>query len=203
MSQELPIDPLRSALVGMARMIEQREDPTGQHIDRVMALCLRLANAVAAGPHADLVAAVTPEFLSHLADAAALHDIGKACIPDAVLLKPSHLSQAEFDLIRQHPIHGATVFEPSPSASFGRLAYDVIRHHHEKWDGTGYPDGLAGEAIPLAARIVAIADAFDALTTWRCYKPASSPERAYKVIQDAAGKHFDPRLVAIFGNEGG
>ncbi|MFY8216846.1 MAG: HD-GYP domain-containing protein [Chthoniobacterales bacterium] len=157
-----------------------------------------MARAVAASEYADLAAQITTQFLGDLEDAACLHDIGKACIPDAVLLKPGHLSASEFDIIRSHPVHGAHVFEQSLATSFGRCTNDIIRSHHEKWDGTGYPDGLSGEAIPLAARIVALADCYDALTTWRCYKAATSHERACEIIREASNTHFDPRLTQVF-----
>jgi putative two-component system response regulator len=153
---------------------------------------------VAASKHADLAAQITTQFHGDLEDAACLHDIVKACIPDTVLLEPGHLSASEFNIIRSHPVHGAHVFEQSLATSFGLCAHDIIRSHHEKWDGTGYPDGLSGEAIPLAARIVALADCYDALTTWWCYKAATTHGRACEVIREAANAHFDPRLTEVF-----
>jgi len=198
MTNSSPIANERDALVAVARMIERREDPSTGHIDRIGAYSLRIASGVIACCDTDLASRVTETFLADIEDAAALHDIGKACIPDNILLKPGHLSAEEFEVIRSHTTHGAKAFESLPRTPFGQLAYEVIRFHHEKWDGTGYPDGLEGEDIPLAARIVALADCYDALTTWRCYKTATTHNHACEIIEQAAHTHFDPRLTQVF-----
>ena len=124
-----------------------------------------------------------------------LHDIGKIGISDAILLKPGPLTPDEWAIMRSHPEIGRQILEGIP---FLRDAIPVVHHHHERWDGTGYPLGLAGPAIPLAARIFAIADAFDAMTFDRPYSTAISLEAARDRIRDAAGSHFDPDVVATF-----
>lgn len=188
----------RNAMVAMAEMIEKREDVTGLHITRIQAYSKILAKGIACSRFSELAVQLSPEFIADLSDVVALHDIGKARIPDAILLKPSRLSAEEFEAVKNHVLYGAQVFSDYGDTGFSRLAHDVIRYHHEKWDGGGYPDGLSGDKIPLIARIVAVADSYDALTTWRCYKPASTHSRACEIIKSAAGSHFDTRIVEVF-----
>lgn len=132
------------------------------------------------------------------------HDIGKVGIPDHILKKPGKLNSEEWQLMKTHPLIGANVFKGLREglnvfdSEFFKLAEDVARYHHEKWDGSGYPYGLSGIQIPVSARIVAIADVFDALSSKRVYKEAFSFERAVEIIQQDAGTHFDPVLVDIF-----
>ena len=126
-----------------------------------------------------------------------MHDVGKIGIPDAILQKPGKLTDEEWVVMRQHPEIGAAIMGEHPSGVL-QLAREVALGHHEKWDGSGYPAGLAGEAIPLSARIIAIADVFDALTSVRPYKKAWPPEQAMAHITEQAGKHFDPALVVLF-----
>ena len=126
-----------------------------------------------------------------------MHDIGKIGIPDAVLLKPGALDAQEWDVMRPHPHIGAEIIG-SHAAHVLQLARSIALAHHEKWDGSGYPYGLAGETIPLEARICAIVDVFDALTSTRPYKKPWSTEDAVVHIQSQAGKHFEPRLVELF-----
>jgi len=191
-SRHLP--PCLSALEGVARLIESREDTTGTHIDRIRAYSEAICRAMGVpGPEVELIGR-----------ASALHDIGKAKIADHILLKPGRLQDREFDLIRMHPEWGAgalkNAFESTSDIEkeFFFIAHAIVRHHHENWDGSGYPDRLKGESIPKAARIVALADAYDALTSWRCYQPASSHERATEIIRKASGRHFDPGVVRAF-----
>ena len=133
-----------------------------------------------------------------------LHDVGKVGIPDAVLLKPGKLTPEEFEVMKRHTLIGGETLHASaqahPEASFLTMALDIALKHHEKWDGSGYPFGLAGENIPLSARIVAIADVYDALTTKRVYKPAFTHEAATDIIRQSSGKHFDPDMVTAFFN---
>ncbi|EJQ42911.1 hypothetical protein IEQ_05115 [Bacillus cereus BAG6X1-2] len=124
-----------------------------------------------------------------------LHDIGKIAIPDRILNKPTPLTKDEFNIIKLHPLLGLQV---ARSISLTQWHEETIRSHHEKWDGTGYPDGLKGEEIPLIARIIAIADAFDAMTAYREYQPTLSPQEAYKRINEGANAQFDPGLVKTF-----
>jgi putative two-component system response regulator len=131
-----------------------------------------------------------------------LHDIGKVGIPDSVLLKPGRLSDREFSMMKQHTLIGAETLSAAlrqhPDAGFLRMARDIALTHHERWDGTGYPQGLAGEAIPLCGRIVALADVYDALTTKRVYKESFTHDVARSIILDESGTHFDPDVVEAF-----
>lgn len=172
----------RLALVG-----EYRDDATADHTSRVGKLAARLGRA--AGFTADQVVL--------LADAAPLHDIGKVAVPDAVLLKPGPLSPAEFEIIKTHAAVGAHILRGGPSPLL-RLAEQIAYTHHERWDGSGYPSGLRGEAIPLAGRLVAIVDVFDALTSERPYKAAWSVDRAVDRMRADRGRHFDPDLLDLF-----
>jgi putative nucleotidyltransferase with HDIG domain len=126
---------------------------------------------------------------------AMLHDIGKCKIPDAILNKPGRLDAQEWSVMRMHPEYGAEIVE---RIAFLRGAADVVRNHHEKWDGSGYPRGLAGAAIPLAARIFMVVDAYDTITSRRSYKAAQAPEEALAEIRRCAGTHFDAEVVAAF-----
>ncbi len=122
-----------------------------------------------------------------------LHDIGKVAVPDAILFKTSQLTEEEYALIAQHPVVGAEILRDVDFLGEGKL---VVRHHHERWDGTGYPDGLSGDEIPLAARVFAVADTLDALTTDRPYRPASGWVQARLEIHRFTGSQFDPTVVA-------
>jgi putative two-component system response regulator len=128
---------------------------------------------------------------------APLHDIGKIAVPDAILLKPGRLTPEEFEVVKNHTVLGARVLGDG-GADILRVAEQIARSHHERWDGRGYPDGLRGEAIPIAARIVSIVDVFDALTTPRHYRAAWTPERAREEIRGGAGTQFDPDLALVF-----
>jgi len=130
--------------------------------------------------------------------AAPMHDLGKLGIRDRILHKPTGLEEDEYNIMKRHPLIGAQILA-NPRTDLLKVAYDMARHHHERWDGQGYPDGLAGEAIPLSARICAIADVFDALTSGRIYRPeAYSIEKAVEEITGGAGTRFDPVVVAAF-----
>jgi HD-GYP domain-containing protein (c-di-GMP phosphodiesterase class II) len=167
----------------LAGAVEARDAYTGGHAERVTAYGLAIAAA------AGLELAERPEIEFGFV----LHDIGKIAIPDAVLFKPMPLTTAETRLMQQHPVIGWDLVRDIAFLGDGRA---VIRSHHERWDGGGYPDGLAGEQIPLAARVFAVADALDALTTDRPYRPAASFPRARALIRGGAGSQFDPAAVA-------
>ena len=145
---------------------------------------------------------VTSFFIDNLYQTAALHDIGKVGTPDSVLLKPGKLTEEEFSVMKLHCALGAdtlsAVKERYPDNQFLRMGVEVARSHQEKWDGSGYPDGLKGFKIPLAARIVSMADVYDALTSNRCYRQALSHEEACRIILDESGTHFDPEIVIAF-----
>ncbi|PQO46431.1 HD domain-containing phosphohydrolase [Blastopirellula marina] len=187
-------------IFAMARLAESRDTETGQHLERVRQYSRRLAQEMAQMPEFQDV--IDGEFIRLIYQTSPLHDIGKVGIPDGVLLKPGKLTSDEFEVMKKHTILGADTLDAAlkkfPHARFLRMARDIAASHHEKWNGDGYPQGLAGEEIPLAARIVAVADVYDALTTRRIYKDAYSTEFAEKTILENAGKHFDPDIVTAF-----
>ena len=174
----------RATVLALANAVEARDAYTGKHAQRVAAYGLRIAHA--AGIEVD--PQVEFGFL--------LHDIGKLSVPDALLFKPGPLTEEERALVRRHPEAGAEILH---HIEFLDEAKTVVRHHHERWDGDGYPDGLAGEAIPLQARIFAVADTLDALTSARPYRPAISFADARQLIAGEAGAQFDPAVVTAYG----
>ncbi len=194
------VDRLRdTTLFVMIRLAEFRDSDTGNHIQRTQEYVHVLASWLAAQPDApaDLVAADIEE----LARSAPLHDIGKVAIPDAILLKRGPLDAAEWEVMKTHARQGGELLQLAAdrlgerAGPFLRYAIEIASHHHEKWDGSGYPDGLAGAAIPLSARLMAVADVYDALISRRPYKEPMGHAEALALIAQGAGKHFDPRLV--------
>lgn len=193
----------RSAtILGLAKLAEYRDEGTGTHLERIREYARLLAEEVAARPGS--AEAIDPDFIEEIYQSSILHDIGKVGIPDAVLLKPSGLTDAEFEVIKCHTRLGgdalAAIESTIEGRSFLQLGREIAYHHHEKWDGSGYPAGLKGREIPLAARIVAVADVYDALTSKRFYKEAFSHERAREIISELRGRHFDPAVVDAFLN---
>jgi len=166
---------------------EYKDEATGAHIKRMS----RYSAAVARRMGQD------ESMVETILYAAPMHDLGKIGIPDGILMKPSELSPVEWEIMKQHTVIGATILQGSDS-EFIRLAETVARCHHEKWDGSGYPEGLKGIEIPIAARIVAIADVFDTLTSKRPYKGPFSIERSLAIIREEKGRHFDPEVVDAF-----
>ena len=177
-----------ATLEGWAHALELRDRETEGHSQRVTELTLRIARAMGMG-EAELV---------HVRRGALLHDIGKLGVPDEILNKPGPLSEAEWEVMRRHPAAAYQLLSAIPHL---RPALDIPYCHHEKWDGSGYPRGLSGEAIPLAARIFAVVDVWDALRSDRPYRPAWSEAEALRYIREQAGKHFDPRVVEVFFGE--
>jgi len=173
----------KATVLALANAVEARDAYTGKHAERVAAYGLRVANA--AGVDCD-----TQTEFGFL-----LHDVGKVAVPDAILFKPGPLTSAERLIMQQHPVTG---WEIVRDIEFLGAARDVIRHHHERWDGTGYPDGLSGDGIPLSARIFAVADTLDALTTNRPYRQASTIAQARVIITQGSGTHFDPDVIDVF-----
>lgn len=171
----------------LSRAAEFRDDETGEHVQRVSHYCELVA----------LQVGFTPAAAADLRLASQLHDVGKVGLPDSILLKTGRYTEYEREIMKQHTTIGAKILGGSSSPTI-RLAEEMALTHHEKWDGTGYPNGLSGEQIPLSGRIVALADVFDALVTERRYKKGWSPERAFKLITDEAGAHFDPTLAKVF-----
>jgi ribonuclease P protein subunit RPR2 len=170
----------------LANAVEARDAYTGKHAERVAAYALRIA--AAAGLELAGDREIEFGFL--------LHDVGKVAVPDAILFKPGRLTAEERLVIEQHPVTG---FQIVREIDFLGQARDVIRHHHERFDGSGYPDGLRGEAIPLSARVFAVADVLDALTTARPYRAASSIAAARAMIEAGSASQFDPAIIAAFG----
>ncbi|MCL4273986.1 MAG: HD domain-containing protein [Anaerolineales bacterium] len=170
---------------GWLSALHLRDQETGDHAHRVTEMSLQLARRLGI-PEAELI---------HIRRGAMLHDIGKVAIPDSILFKPAPLTDDEWDVMRRHPVIATEILSP---ISYFAPAMGIPRSHHEKWDGSGYPDGLAGEAIPLAARIFAFADVYDALTSDRPYRGAWSQSDALSYIYQQAGAHFDPSIAPVF-----
>ena len=169
----------------LSNAVEARDAYTGKHAERVTAYGIEIARAT--GLSLAWEADIEFGFL--------LHDIGKVAIPDAILYKPGPLTEKERALMAQHPVIGAQIVR---EIEFLGEATEVVRFHHERWDGSGYPDGLKGEEIPLAARVFAVADVLDALTTDRPYRPASPLREAREMIVAESADHFDPQVIAAF-----
>jgi putative two-component system response regulator len=184
-----------ATIQALASLAETRDNDTGGHIRRTQLYLEVLARSLRPALDAHTVDLMTR--------CAPLHDIGKVGIPDHILLKPGQLTPAEFEVIKRHPTLGRDALLRAEemlgsTSSFLRIARDIAYTHHEKWDGSGYPEGLAGEGIPLAGRLMAVADVYDALISQRAYKKAFSHEEAVAVIANGRGSHFDPILVDLF-----
>ncbi len=171
----------------LGRAAEWRDNETGLHIIRMSKMSQILGR----------LSGMNDTMAEKLLSASAMHDIGKIGIPDAVLLKPGKLDAAEWEIMKTHAQIGADLLDGS-NAPLMIMARDIALTHHEKWDGSGYPNGLSGEEIPLVGRIVAVADVFDALTSTRPYKRAWSMEEALTFLRENSGKHFDPTLIELF-----
>ncbi len=178
-------DANRQALFMLAVAAEHKDKDTGEHINRIANYTKVIAE----------ILGFSKQEAENMALASMLHDIGKLGIPDSILQKPDKLTQEEFEIIKTHPRLGAEILEKN---KWFTSAYHIAYNHHEKWNGSGYPRGLKAEEIPIAARIVAIVDVFDALTHKRCYKEAWTSEQAIATLQAGAGVHFDPQLVDLF-----
>jgi HD-GYP domain-containing protein (c-di-GMP phosphodiesterase class II) len=170
---------LNASLQALASLLDLRDGYTGQHSGTVVALCEQVARRVG----------VTGDELEHLRIAAHLHDLGKIGVPDEILHKPGPLDDTEWAIMREHPVWGARALETIPGF---RPAARAVRHHHERWDGGGYPDGLAGEDIPIGARVIAVCDAYEAMTSTRPYRPALAEPIARERIVAGTGSQFDP-----------
>jgi putative two-component system response regulator len=187
-----------ATVLAMAVLAESRDPGVGQHLlrtQRYVTVLARELRFVAA-----YTAELTNDTIALLHKAAPLHDIGKVGVPDAILLKPGKLSDSEFELMKLHTVYGRDAIAGvertlGGSNGFLRYAREIAYSHQEKWDGSGYPQGLAGAAIPLSARLMAVADVYDALTTARAYRPAFTHETAVELIRQGRGEHFDPDVV--------
>jgi putative two-component system response regulator len=187
-------------IFALAKLAESRDSETGQHLERVQGYSRLLArHLLHAGQYPEELDA---GFVNLIHETSPLHDIGKVAIPDCVLLKPGRLSDEEFQIMKTHTTLGARTLEAAarkyPKARYLQMAREIAESHHEKWNGTGYPRGLKGREIPLAGRIVALADVYDALVSRRVYKDAFAHVTARAIIIEGSGNHFDPLVVQAF-----
>lgn len=187
-----------ATILAMAMLAESHDPAAGNHLRRTQLLFAALARELRF--HARFCAELTDAAISLMSKAAPLHDIGKAAIPDAILLKPGRLTPEEFDIMERHTVHGRDAIAGVEKTLGGttpllRYAREITYSHQERWDGSGYPEGLEGERIPLAARLMAVADVYDALICSRAYRPAFTHETAVELIRQGRGEHFDPDIV--------
>jgi putative two-component system response regulator len=196
----LSLETREVAIFAMAKLAESRDVETGHHLERVRSYCRLLAEEMASGDK--FRNDIDPEFIRLIYLTSPLHDIGKIGIPDSVLLKPGRLNDREFEIMKMHTTLGAQTLEAAlrmfPGVKFLEMARDIAASHHERIDGTGYPLGLSGDDIPLCARIVALADVYDALSSKRVYKSAMSHEVAKSIIVNESSGHFDADVVSAF-----
>ena len=187
-------------IVTMADMVESRDSDTGAHVLKTAAYVRIIVHGLKRnGYYAEKI---NEKYMRDVEMSAPLHDVGKINIPDAILNKPGKLTDEEYEIMKTHTIAGKKILESAISSMEGdnylKEARNMAAYHHERWDGKGYPEGLHGEVIPLSARIMAVADVFDALSSPRVYKPAFSFEEAINMIKEGAGKQFDPKCVEVF-----
>lgn len=195
----LSLETRDTLIFALAKLAESRDPETGKHLERTQRYCRMLAEELqSSGARGKL----DNEFVRLVGMTTPLHDIGKVGIPDFVLLKPGRLSEDEFQIMKTHTLIGAetlqSALQHSPKQRFLEIARDIARSHHERWDGKGYPDGLSGEQTPLSARIMSVADVYDALTSVRVYKNAMPHDVARAMIRDGAGTQFDAAVVETF-----
>ena len=187
-------------VMGFATLIESRDSSTGGHVKRTTQYVKLLAEGLKnRGYYAEIL---TKDYMKNLLKAAPMHDVGKIAVPDAILQKPGRLTPEEFELMKLHAQKGGEIIQESFSRmgneEFLEMACEIARHHHEKWNGKGYPDGLKRKEIPLCARIMAIADVFDAVSADRCYRKALPLDTCFEIIQEGSGQDFDPIPAEIF-----
>lgn len=182
----------------LGTVVEYRNMESGEHVKRVGEYTRILAETfMVEYPEYGL----TQDKINVIVSASALHDIGKITIPDSILLKPGRLTKEEFEYMKSHTTRGCELLESMKNVldtQYKKVSYEICRHHHERFDGKGYPDGLAGDAIPLPAQLVSVADVYDALVNERCYKDAFSPEEAFHMIVNGECGVFSPRLMEVF-----
>ncbi|HEY2917072.1 MAG TPA: HD domain-containing phosphohydrolase [Candidatus Limnocylindrales bacterium] len=179
------LEDVQGVLVALANAVEAKDRHTEDHCNRLAGMAMELARAAGAS-HEDIEA---------IGYGAALHDVGKIGIPEGILHKPAALTELEWQQMRRHPVIGAAIIEP---LRFGRIVAPIVRGHHERWDGAGYPDGLRAEAIPLGARVVAVVDTYDAITHDRPYRAGRDHATAMDILVAEAGRQLDPGLVGLF-----
>lgn len=190
-----------TVIVGMANLIESRDGSTGKHVKNTQMYVRMISEEL---QKRQLFAGqLTDSYIDDVCKAAPLHDVGKIKIPDAVLQKPGKLTPEEYDVIKLHTTYSRKIIQniigDVEDEHYVKIVEDIAMYHHERWDGTGYPTGLAGDRIPLAARIMAVADVFDALYEERCYKPPIRPiERIMQIMSEGRGTQFDPVIIDVF-----
>ena len=187
-------------VMGVATLVENRDDNTGGHIRRTTAYVKLLAEELRSrGFYKEQL---TNDYVANLVMAAPMHDVGKIAIPDAILQKPGKLTDEEFEIMKTHAQKGVKIIRETfghlGNDAYEEMAYEVAAHHHEKWNGRGYPDGLKETEIPLCARIMAVADVFDAVSAKRCYRDAMPLDQCFHIIVEGRGRDFDPVLVDVF-----
>ncbi len=192
---------MQTALIlTLADMVERRDKNTGHHIKKTAAYVKIIAEEMKEKGYYPLI--LTEDYIQNMVESAPLHDVGKITIPDAILNKPGKLTEEEFDLMKTHVVAGGKIIgsliETVPDSDYLYEARNLATYHHERWDGTGYPAGLAGENIPLSSRIMAVADVFDALISTRSYKKGFPYDKALAIIREESGTHFDPLVVEAF-----
>lgn len=187
-------------VLAFATLIENRDNSTGGHVRRTSMYAQLIAEELRREmPYSDII---TKDYMVNLIKAAPMHDIGKVAIPDAILQKPGKLTTEEFEVMKTHSSVGGKMIQESfhglGERDYLEMAYQVANYHHEKWNGKGYPEGLKEEEIPLCARIMAVADVFDAISEKRCYRPAMPLDTCFAIIADGRGVDFDPAIVDVF-----
>lgn len=189
-------------VMSFAILVENKDGSTGGHIKRTTAYVKLLAEELRnRGFYKDIL---TKDYIKNLCQAAPMHDIGKIAVPDVILQKPGRLTEEEFAIIKQHAVNGGKIIEETfgnlGNEEYTKMAYQVARYHHEKWNGKGYPEGLKRRAIPLCARIMAVADVFDAVSEKRCYRDAMPLDKCFRIIEEGSGQDFDPVIAEVFLN---
>ena len=189
-----------ATIFALVKLAESRDDDTGTHIERTSKLCRLMAEELSKLPEYKEI--ITENYIENIYKASPLHDIGKVGIPDSILLKPGKLTYEEFEIMKTHTTIGyntlSEVNKRYESNGFITTGMEIAKYHHEKWDGTGYPQGLSGEQIPVSARIMALVDVYVALRSKRVYNDAFTHEKACEIIKEGRGRHFDPVIVDVF-----
>lgn len=187
-------------IMGFATLVENKDGSTGGHVKRTTAYVKLLAEELQnRGYYRDIL---TRDYMKNMSLAAPMHDIGKIAVPDVILQKPGKLTDEEFAIIKKHTVDGGKIVEETfghlGDEEYTKMAYEVARYHHEKWNGRGYPEGLEKEEIPLCARIMAVADVFDAISEKRCYRDAMPMDKCFSIIKEGSGTDFDPVIADLF-----
>lgn len=189
-------------VTSFATLVESRDSSTGSHVKRTKSYVKILLDEIKTNSLYSSI--MTKDFEDKMMNAAPMHDIGKISIPDTILQKPGKLTDEEYSVMKKHSVLGGEIiqeiFKDMDDKEFLNIAYDVTRYHHEKWNGNGYPEGLVGKEIPFSARIMAIADVFDAISAKRCYRDAMPLEKCFAIIKEGKGVDFDPVLTDLFLN---